>query len=760
MPKLRAMGWALGAMAACSGVFGCGSGESEETSVLPGVDSIVFAKRAYLMESGDHDVSGGSGRVVDYDRYTPGGGLFTLTPPTPDGELVNLTADFKEVDVGGLDLSFDGKEVVFSMRHADDDGHYHLYKVAVDGGRVQQLTFGPHDDAKPIYVPGERIAFVTNEMYTPMGTRADEYNHGRAVTQMATISAVSGDADRRVCAQNLSHSADPFLLSDGTIGFSRWEHLGPINDVKLFRMEPDCTGMLAVAGQHGKSFNSIVQVREVEPGVLLGIATAREGTIQAGAVMRIDINAKSGSAEHDEQTASFESLTPDVPTGREAILPTGVGRYRSPYLLPDGKLLVTWANDHVSERNEIAGTAPRFGLYRFDPRTGDRERVFDEQDFWELYAMPIAPREEPSARRSSLDVDSNAANTPFGDKAAVLGSIDITQTSLDETVSGGQFVEPVSLAQALRDTTQVRIIEGFSSEIGAVREFGLTMHEGAAILGEVDVQSDGSWEAHVTPYLPYHLQPIDRFGLAIRNEMLWIQAMPGENRTCGGCHESRSEHSNATAGATLAQTLPLAAKDYSQIAVADRIELPWHNAVEGSQTVQQLLDAKCASCHDGGANDPFAGRTYTVTVPPEEDGDVELVYEVPYLRLDASAVEVYYEDEVASYPASYVSLLYPSAMMGEVEIEGDVPDPPWVIPGSARASALVAKVNACADDEAADCAWPSAAHPEDEGGPALTREERLMLIRMADLGGQYYSRRNVEGADMWMNAETEYMEGR
>ena len=41
-------------------------------------------------------------------------------------------------------------------------------------------------------------------------------------------------------------------------------------------------------------------------------------------------------------------------------------------------------------------------------------------------------------------------------------------------------------------------------------------------------------------------------------------------------------------------------------------------------------------------------------------------------------------------------------------------------------------------------AFPGAAHPEDVG-TTLTREERLTLIRMADLGGQYYSRRNVEG---------------
>ena len=131
----------------------------------------------------------------------------------------------------------------------------------------------------------------------------------------------------------------------------------------------------------------------------------------------------------------------------------------------------------------------------------------------------------------------------------------------------------------------MRIIEGFSSEIGPVRMFGLTMHEGAAILGEADVQPDLSWEAHVAPYLPYHLQPIDRFGLAIRNELLWIQAMPGENRTCGGCHESRAEGSAAlaTQGATDAQQLALSAKDFSKKPIAERTELPWYGAVDRSE---------------------------------------------------------------------------------------------------------------------------------------------------------------------------------
>jgi hypothetical protein len=709
---------------------------------------VVFAKRAYLTASGEHDVAGGAGQVIDYQRYNPGGGVFVLSPPSPDGELRDLTKDYAGVDIAGLDQSFDGKEVVFSMRH-EGDANYHVYKTKIDGkSHPKQLTFGPYDDVRPIYVPGKRIAFVTNQSYTDMGTRADEYNHSRAVTQLATISSESGDADRHVCAQNLSHSADPFLMSDGTIGYSRWEHFGPVNDVKLFHMNPDCTSMLPVAGQHGKEFNSVVQVRELSKGQFIGIGTDREGTIQAGAVMKIDT--RSGG-KLDEQKAKFTSLTPDVPTGRMAMVPRGVGRYRSPYMMPDGRLLVSWADGDVSDRLEIAQTAPKFGIYLYDPETKQRVRVYDDPATWDLYVQPVGARTEPSVRQSRLDVPADTSAANFGaSEAAVLGSIDVADTSLDETVQGGQFEEPVALGEALEQAEKVRIIEGFSSEIGPVRMFGLTMHEGAAILGEAEVQPDRSWEAHVAPYLPYHLQPIDRFGLAIRNELLWIQAMPGENRTCGGCHESRAETANATQGATLAQQLPVDKKDFSKTPIADRTELPWYGAVKGPN-VQDVFDAKCVQCHDGGSKDPFAGRAYTVTVPPEEPDGEALVYQVPYLKLTSEATDSFYEKETVSYPASYVSLLYPSAMMGEVEITGDVPDPPWVVPGSARGSRLIQKINATPADERAgtEWAWKTPAHPEDVG-VTLTPEERQTLIRMADLGGQYYSRRNVEGAQAWM----------
>lgn len=715
-------------------LLACSGGDPDD-SVLPGVQAVVFVKRAFITEGGGHNVTGGNGQTIDYLRYEPGGGLYVLSPPTPDGTLTNLTEEFEGVDINGMDLSFDATQVVFSMRTADSR-HYHVYVANVDGSGVRQLTFGDWHDVKPIFVPGDRIAFVTNQPFTEMGTRADEYNHSRVVTQLATISVDAGDADRRLCAQNLSHSADPFLMSDGRVGFSRWEHLGPLNDVKLMAMNPDCTQMVGLAGTGGKPGNSLVQFQEIDPGQFIGVVTSRRGTIQAGALVHLDARAEGGvdGVLIDEQNARFDVLTPQVPTG-EASPPSGVGRYRRPFPLNDGQFLVAWADGDVNERNELAETAPNFGIYLWDPETRRRTLVYDDPSFWDTYAIPVRPRDIPPVRRGFV------GPTPDESEPAILGSVDVTVTGLNERVRGGQF-DGTSLDEALDQTTRVRIIEGFSSEIGPVREFGLTMHEGAAIVGEAEVYDDGSWEAAVPGRLPYHLQALDRYGMAIRNQMLWIQAMPGEERRCGGCHEDRTGQVLPRMGpTTLAQQA--GPQDFNA-AIPDRTELPWYGAASGPN-LQDIFDENCVSCHDGGADDPFAGRFYTVTTTTD-DGEM-LEYEIPYLLLTDEPLEVYYEMDTHTYPASYVTLLYPSAMMGDSVATGDTP-PEWVTPGLARTSRLIEVLNINSETDDGDWAWEGGSHPEDVGVD-LTREERLMLIQMADLGGQYWSRRNVEGADAW-----------
>jgi len=725
---------------------GCKSAASSDSASI-GVSSILFIKRVTTTVTNgvvNIDVAGGNGQVIDYSRYEPGGSLNILSPPRPDGTVTSLTGAFTTADFNGADVSFDGTQAVFSMKKSADD-HYHIYTVELSPGsdgkyELHQKTAGDYDDINPIYMPGGNIGFATNEMYTNMGTRADEYNHGRAVVQLATISVQGGDADRHLFPQSLSHTVAPFLRHDGKISYSRWEHLGPTNDVKLFAANPDGTQMLAVAGQHGKPCNSLFSIKETSvPNVMVGIGTDRERTIHAGALIQIDsrnhadpvcmtgsVAAQNGHACLDEEHAIFTVLTPGVPLGSD---PSPVGRYREPSVLPDGRILTSWASGAVNDLDEQSATPPDFGIYVFDPSTQQNQLIYNDRTFWDVNAMAIAPHTEPPAIGS-------IQRSPDSSQPVTLGSINVTNTSLQETVSGAQFAN-APLGTALAGAVAVRVIEGFSSEAAkGVSMFGLTMHEGAAVLGETKVYGDGSWLANIPPYIPVHLQPIDKFGMSIRSQGLWIQGEPGENRRCVGCHESRT--GQGVPGADLGAN-PTAADH----AGPDNLMMPVQDRVTNGEygwnvKVQPILTQLCAGCHNSSTT-----TYYQVTRTDPVTGKVT-TYNVPYLDLSDTPVTAYYDKMVATYPASYVSIFYPASMMMDMNttVTGKVP-PMWGVPASARSSALIEKINLAAAD--GSTAWPLSTHPmhPEDKGVTMTAAQRKVMVLTDDLGGQYWARDNT-----------------
>ena len=285
------------------------------------------------------------------------------------------------------------------------------------------------------------------------------------------------------------------------------------------------------------------------------------------------------------------------------------------------------------------------------------------------------------------------------------------------------------------------MIEGFSSEAAkGVTMFGLTMHEGAAVLGEAPVYGDGSWLANVPPYIPMHLQPIDKYGMAIRSQALWIQGVPGEDRRCVGCHESRTGQGVPAFGQNPTIAEQRQAIDFTE-AIADRHEVPWDKSDVGKPFVQDVLTNKCAQCHNATQNGDGPQTFYTVSMADPATGQTT-PYKIPTLDLSADPITVYYDRQVETWNASYVSIFYPSTLdmmpMGATTV-GTVP-PMWGVPGSARQSKLIEKVNVKAAD--GTTAWSGAMHPEDKG-VTLTDDERHMLILAMDLGGQYYARQNT-----------------
>ncbi len=743
--SLIALAGATAAVAACSSSPSSGSGGSSI-----GVQSMLFIQRQTLVVNSDgsktYDVAGGNNQVLDYQRYVPGGSLNLLSPARSDGTKTNLTADFKTADFNGADISFDGTQAVFSMKR-DSTDNYHIYTVQLAPGGdgkyvIHQKTNGAWNDVSPVYMPGGLIAFVTDESYTAMGTRADEYEHSRSALQLATISIDAGDAARHLFTQNLSHSVAPFLRSDGKIGFSQWEHFAMVNDVKIRAVNPDGTQEIGVAGQHdtpAKPANALFSLREISPNVMIGIATARDRTIHAGALIQVDARNQADSVclnnanylngatvGHqcvDEEHPKYTVLTPNVPldTAPAAI---SVGRYREPSVLPDGRILTSWADGSVNDQNELSDTPPDFGIYIYDPNTGTNQLVYNERGTWELNALAVAPHAEPAALP-------NEVHTQDSTIAARIGSVDISTTSLNEVVTGAQF-NNTPLGDALRtDAVAVRVIEGFSSESApGVTMFGLTMFEGAAVLGEASVYADRSWLANVPPYIPIHLQPIDKFGMAIRNQQLWMKGMPGENRRCVGCHESRTGQGVPVFGQNPTAAEQSGPQDFTE-AIADRTEFPWNTKV------QPILDAKCVSCHNSSTTSYYyATMTNPVT-------GVTTTYSIPTLDLSSTPVTVYYDRNVATWPASYVSIFYPASLQmseGKVTVTGQIP-PLWGVPGNARASVLTQTLNLHGTD--GTTAWSTPLHPEDKGTTLTDDERKTIAVYPMDLGGQYYARQNT-----------------
>ncbi len=111
--------------------------------------------------------------------------------------------------------------------------------------------------------------------------------------------------------------------------------------------------------------------------------------------------------------------------------------------------------------------------------------------------------------------------------------------------------------------------------------FGLTMFEGAAVLGEAPVYADGSWLANVPPYIPMHLQPIDKFGLAIRNQQLWIQAHAGRDSAAASAATSRAPARACRRSARTRRSPSSSCRCTSFTEpIPDRTEFPWNTKVQ------------------------------------------------------------------------------------------------------------------------------------------------------------------------------------
>lgn len=722
--QIRRAAWIVGSLfaVAVGGGFtgGCRSSAKDggaNTEVPSDVDAIVFLQRV---------ARSGTGNVFDYTDYKPGGRLVKLSPPAADGTLTNLTGGplFDGADIMAWDLSFDAKTIVFSAR-LKNENTYQLFLIDVEGRNPRQITEGPNHYVYPIFLPGQKIMFTTSKVVEEGQPQfRDEYE--RATTSQVGIVNMDGTAEL-LGPRNVSHRISPALLEDGTVVYTEWRHLGTINDGHLRLMNPDMTGMREAFGGEGAGLtNSYLKARFVTSYVtaagkktsrLVTVGTSRDDTLQAGKLLLVDLN-------DDEASAKYTDLTKLVPGGKETSQP-GIGRYYDAEPLgnpADLKFLVSWADGPVqSEVLEQANTKANFGIYVFDAKTGRRFPVWDDPTYWDVAARPVKPRVEPPPAQSPVDQT---------EKSFILGALNVYESSLRK-------LEPGSVVK-------VRLLEGFSSEEGFPNMFGLTEFDGQSLYGEVPVQADGSYAAKVPANVPLHQQLIDKFAMSLVSEDIWISGRPGEQRFCGGCHESRAKTTVIAPGTILAVQrgavdldVPRAQRTSMDFSYEKIRGVPWDLAL------QPIFDAKCTSCHDGDANKP-GNSTYTII-----DKTLGTTQTVTFdLRGHKVGIVVGERSAGTEFPASYISVVGLGMELGDsvVDIEGDYKS--YLNPGSARDSLLVRKLNPPQRFPAPDAnvrAFAGPSHPADVGGVELTPDEYYRIILNADMGGQFFFRENKKG---------------
>ena len=694
------LGWVTGgALILSSGfyLFSCAV-TSEKPVAQDDIPGVVFAARTV----------DAIGDPLDPIRFEAGGDLMTLVPATPSGTLRNLTSDVTNGvgDVSDPEVFLQTTEnqfrVVFAMRTSAGD-RWHLYEVEVnaDGSRLSapvQLTCGSSNEVDPQYLPDGRVVFSSDRP-----GHLDEYERRRSTVlhmldRSQSVLATQPSCDSGEVVQlsfNQSHDRNPIILKDGTIAFSRWEHLGGVNKFPVFFMEPDGTDLFVKFGSHS-GVNSFLDVRELVDGRMIGTMMPLTGTFEGGAIGVLDV-----AAEADNATTSSLQLTGTqvIPTGREA---SDVGRYSNAYPVPDGtnRYLVSYSTGQVVEDMEdentgvvTLGEAPRYGIWMLNngdgtlkpikvPDAGSRRVYVEPVPLMAVPAtqIPTAKPQKVANRASSGTTGVLAAASVYDSEANRALSSTVLGVTIPRDGNGNIDFAALVGDSSLQVVKQVRIIQAVPSQPGVgVEDMGLTEFERQKILGYAPVEADGSFRVTVPADTSLTLHVVDNQGRSFKVKENWLQVRPGENRTCNGCHSPRRGQPQRTAQDAIALNRAPSTLMPPTIAVIDYTD-----------HVQTILDAKCTTCHSSlnpGGNLDLSGNQSGL-----------------------------------GFPISYTTLL-----------EGDMNGSELVMPGESRQSHLVERV--FGEELRASPALPASDANNHAG--LLTTQEKRTIVEWIDLGAQF-----------------------
>jgi hypothetical protein len=486
------------------------------------------------------------------EGFQPGGGLYVYTVGRPEGSLKQIFVA-PEGQILDADVSYDGQEILFSLRRGEKET-YHVYSIRADGTGLRQLTEGGCHNYNACWLPDGNIAFLS--------TRSTRFAYCwiSPVGLLHRMDRDGGNVQR--LSANIVNDFTPAVMEDGRILYSRWEYVDkpaiPIQS--LWTINPDGTGLVGFYGNRVLSPATFMYGQAIPgTGWVLCTLTAHNGPAR-GAVGIIDRSVGVNAQE------AIRNLTPEVDIGR---VDKGNGNnvrgpYETPYPLDDRYFLVSKGGTVIVR--DYAGRESAVVIKA-------------QGDMGYYSARPLGPRARPPTIASSLP------EKPDPEGWATVFVQDIYR-GLEPEVKRGE-VKEICVVQEMEKTVLIDLAHRAFDFQFPVISCGAT-YAGKKVWGFAPVEADGSAHFRVPSGVPIYFMALDAQGRAVQRMRTFTHLMPGETQGCIGCHEPRTQTSSPAPPAALR-------------AAARNLQPPeW--GVEGfdyARVVQPVLDRHCVSCHSG-----------------------------------------------------------------------------------------------------------------------------------------------------------------
>ena len=475
------------------------------------------------------------------------------------------------------DVHFSGLRVVFAWRKSTAES-YHIYEINTDGSGLKQLTsLAGVDDFDPMYLPDDRIVFVSGrEPKYVMCNKHLSHNLYRMEADGANIVQI---------AKSTLFEGHPSLMPDGRILYDRWEYVDRnFGDAQgLWTCDPEGTGHAVLYGNNTSSPGGMLDGRAV-PGTPFTVCTfvachdrpwgaialldrrlARDG--RDGVVRTWPAGLESWVHVNNYVSYDFDTFASTSP------------KYEDPFPLVDPEIGV--GGRYFLCSRQMSGE--HMAIYLLDAETGAATLVHDEGsgEVGCFDPMPLAPYPRPGTVTVPRKYDNTEGRFYVMD------------------VYKGTHMAGV----ARGDVKSLRVVESpekryYSSQVWdaqGIEAPGVNWDsfETKRILGTVPVEADGSAHFKVPADRFVFFQLLDANGMMIQSMRSGTIIQAGESQGCVGCHEDRG-HAPHFPGSLMPQAFRRDA-DTLQGWQGQPPKM-FNYLVE----VQPVFNAKCLDCHDYG----------------------------------------------------------------------------------------------------------------------------------------------------------------